>query len=782
MKKNSFLVLFAMSLFAGKSIGQTVQPCNTFEMLQTYKQQHPEIIGIEKQLEAETINYLSKHGSSARSKTTSVHHDTDWYDIPVVVHIMHDNGAEIIPDYKVYELIKEMNRFYSLQYDYSAVIPAFKKYVGKAKIRFHLATKDPNGNRTKGITHRTTYLTYGGDDQCKMDQWSPTNYINIWFIQRIGAQIVGGIIVAYATQPPSAGAWPFSDGIISNYGFIGDYTTNSAGAQAGGGSIDHEMGHVLNLDHTFGKSNNPHTNFTGSCSDDDDVDDTPPTEGNLGGCSLWDSVCATNYYKVYPDIHGADSLADYPDTSNEQNIMNYADCKVMFTKGQVERMRAALNSDIGGRSNLWDSVNLVNTGALDSTLDLKPIPAFYSAYGSARQQYFTCPNTKLRFFNRSYGDTVTKIVWNFTNGASTPTYTATSTLTTGIPYSGAVGTGTSGNASNIDVSFTTPGWATVSMTCTGNHTGDTTATWDHSVFVADAAGTSGNSIVEEFSASGDLAKWPIFNYYNNEFKWQASTSVGLFDNTSMMYAGFDNRIIPGAYYPPTGSPMGDYDDFFSIPVDLTSMASGKCNLNFWTSGASRSSGSLDITDTMFISYSIDGAKTFVNMDTLTKSSLINKGSVATSYVPTSGADWVARTKNVPTAARQNYVVFRFRYKPGVDHYGYKQSTGNNFYMDRLTFSPYPAAVSGLSTNPLDVIVAPNPTSNNAYVIVKDADNATAHIIVSDITGKVVYTTTQEISGTEARIEIPASAISVKGVYMVQATTGHQSSTQKLVVY
>jgi hypothetical protein len=151
-------------------------------------------------------------------------------------------------------------------------------------------------------------------------------------------------------------------------------------------------------------------------------------------------------------------------------------------------------------------------------------------------------------------------------------------------------------------------------------------------------------------------------------------------------------------------------------------------------------------------------------------------------VPTTTTDWVGRTISIPAAARQNYVVFRFRYFPGDDHNGYEISTGNNFYMDRLSFSPYAAGVNDVTIGNLDAIVVPNPTNGNAYVVVKDAGNTTAEVTVSDIAGKVIYKVSQPIVGSETRIEIPQSYIQVQGIYMVQTTTGGLTKTQKLVVY
>ena len=342
----------------------------------------------------------------------------------------------------------------------------------------------------------------------------------------------------------------------------------------------------------------------------------------------------------------------------------------------------------------------------------------------------------------------------------------------------------------ISQSFSQSGWVNITMSATGNHTGTASKVYDSSVFVAAPTGTVGTTLVEEFDPAGDLAQWPSFNYYNNEFKWEQCSVAGVYDSHCMKYDGFDNRIIPGiGYSPSTGTPYGDFDDLFSVPVDLSGMATGVCNLNFWTSGASRSSNSLDINDTLQIYYSVDKGKNWIFLKALGRNDIANKGAIPTAYTPSSIEDWIPQSISLPTgAARGNYVVFRFRYRPGCymsspyTSLNGITSSGNNFYMDRVNFSRLPADVANVRVSNSDVVVVPNPTSGDAYVVVKDADNASAKIVVSDLTGKQVYTTTQDITGGEARIMIPHSAISVPGVYMVSTTTGNQIQTKKLVVY
>lgn len=771
MKKTYFLLFIAIACFAGKSNAQVVHPCGTDEMHKQFKENNPQIALYEKQLNESIQTYISSQSNRVNhlgKKTESVHNDTDYYDIPVVVHIMHNYGPELVTDNKVYSLITEMNNFYSLNYNYSAVITRFKKYVGNAKFRFHLATKDPNGNPTKGITHEMTYLTYGGDEQAKMGQWPPTSYVNIWFESVIGRATPGGIVAAYAVFPSTAAANPYTDGIIGNYNFIND------GSSTGGGTIDHEMGHILNLAHTFGASSAVDDNKSGSCTDDDGVDDTPPTSGNFGGCSLYDSVCATNYFKVYPSsVPGIDSLENYPDTANEQNIMNYADCKIMLTKGQVWRMRATLNSDIGGRNNLWDSANLVYTGALAPLPDMKPIPDFVinpTSGNTDRSNYrerllfFTFPNSTVKFVNTSWRDTVQSIDWTFTHGPTNPS---------------------SNNTASVNNAFSEPGWVPLTMKVTGNNSGDTTVTWDHALFVSDINATSPTNYYQEFTG-GDVDKWPMFNYYNNGFKWKLNTSVGYYDNFSIQYQGYDTRLDPSIFaYPRTGSPKGDFDDFFSVPFDLTSFGGGNCNMNFFMSAASRSTLSLSINDTLEIAYatktSTGAMSAWTTIGRIGKSDLINKGVVPGEYTPQFMSDWKEKSVVIPTGARTGYTVFRYRYRPGVGADGI-YSSGNNLFLDRINFSTFPANVANVKMDDKTVLVVPNPTNGDAYVVLKDVNSNSANIVVTDITGKVVYTASEAISGNEARILIPATAIAVKGIYMVQTVTGSQVNTQKLVTY
>ncbi|MES2388047.1 MAG: M43 family zinc metalloprotease [Bacteroidota bacterium] len=260
------------------------------------------------------------------------------YTIPVVVHIIHNFGPENIPLANVNDAISILNQdFNLLNTDRNDVIPAFSGIRGSIGITFKLATIDPNGNFTNGVTYTVSSNTTTADENIKYevpDYWDPQKYLNIYVTNRVyvGTTAVGG----YAYYPAD---WPTgdrSDGILINYYQFGSIP--SGGDDFAKRSLTHECGHYFNLAHTFGNSNG--VGDAANCDPPgDDVDDTPPTIGILYDCNTAFRSCNNVL-------------------ANTQNYMDYGGCSRMFTIGQTQRMDAALNSTVGGRSNLWSSGNL----------------------------------------------------------------------------------------------------------------------------------------------------------------------------------------------------------------------------------------------------------------------------------------------------------------------------------------------------------------------------------------------------------------------------------------
>jgi Pregnancy-associated plasma protein-A/Secretion system C-terminal sorting domain len=789
MKKNFLLFFLAFSFAIVGATAQTSQ-CGTDEVYRQQLKNHPEIAQLRESFNKQVREGL-KNVDLRTAKRTTDGDGNFWYDIPFVVHIIHDYGTdENLSDETIFNDLNDPINGWNATYaganqDTASVIAPFKKWIGNPHIRLHLATKDPFGNPTIGITRHRSYLTYSGSDQSKLDDWPNSSYLNIWFVHDLAAQ--GNFQpAAYAYFPETGTAQPYYDGVIS----FADYAQNAnSGGTAYSKTINHEVGHYFSLYHPWNSSEQG----AGSACGDDEVDDTPPTKGHDGGSctpgALYDTSCAGNYFVIYSSTinPSVDSLVDYPDTTNAQNIMDYTYCSRMFTIGQTVRMHKALNNNLGFRNNLWDSANLINTGVwaapgvFAARPDLQPIPEFNATepIGNPSMKYFVTPDTfpgsgtQIVLTDESWNDTIKSAKWHFSNGSEV---TDTTFLAGGFHFT---------------KTFAQPGWVDITLTAHANNTPDSSRLFSKAIFVAAKKGADATTYVGEFSPSGDLNSWPTFNYYNNEFYWQPCSSAGFYDNYSMMYKGYDTRLVVDPLYgfitayPKIGMPKGDYDDMFSVPFDLSAYDTGACNLNFYYSGATRTNFGANQNDSLVISYSTDYAKSWHRLAAMSKNTLCNKGQVNAPYVPLWQGDWAPMTIPVPSKVRTSYALFKFTYYPGICSscpYDIIGSTGNNFYIDRINFSRYTADVATPLADAGQITVAPNPTAGNAYVILNGNFNTSANIMVTDVTGKLVYTTTQQINAGEVRIEIPQSAIATKGVYLVQTVTGSVSNTQKLVVY
>lgn len=480
------------------------------------------------------------------------------------------------------------------------------------------------------------------------------------------------------------------------------------------------------------------------------------------------------YYKRYSPAMAMSLFGDstityvnYPDTTNTQNVMDYSFCAKMFTHLQTVRMRAALQSSMANRSNLISPANLALTGALDPTPDLSPIADFTVT------QPFVCGDntTNVTFRNRSWRDTVTNLTWVIKSGGNVDTIHSTT-----VNY----------NATSATKAFSNPGWVSVSLTATSNK-GSHTITKEKAIFVADMNAINPNGYLEEFTPGGTTDKYAMFNYFENDFKWEYVDNVGCYDNKSIRYKGFDERTGTATRL---GSPEGDYDDLITPAFDLSAYAtSANCNLSFMSAGAFRTAVTADMTDELEVYYNrtcntLPSSSQWVLLGTLKTSKIGNNGTVTTSFVPAGPYQWTLNSIPIPPAARGQRVFFRFRYRPGIGTSPLAITglgTGNNFYMDRIQITDFPLGVDTRVLEDKNIALAPNPTTGSTSVVLKNVTGKTM-IQVTDITGKLVFRSEYNLQDKISRIEIPAEHIAVKGVYLVQVISGNMKQTEKLVVH
>lgn len=243
--------------------------------------------------------------------------------IPVVVHVVWNSPMDNISDAQIASQIVAANAdFRALNVDLANVPGVWSDLVGNPNIEFALATVDPQGQPTSGITrHNTSALSFTDNDDVKSsakggaDPWPSDRYLNVWVCA------LGGALLGYASFP---GEPAELDGVVVRSTCFG--TTGTAAAPFDlGRTFTHEVGHWLDLYHIWGDdADSPNV-----CGGSDQVDDTPNAAGpNLGT-------------PAFPHI----SCNNGPNGDMFMNYMDYVDdgAMVMFTRGQVNRIRATLD-------------------------------------------------------------------------------------------------------------------------------------------------------------------------------------------------------------------------------------------------------------------------------------------------------------------------------------------------------------------------------------------------------------------------------------------------------
>ncbi|NUQ80934.1 MAG: zinc metalloprotease [Bacteroidetes bacterium] len=238
--------------------------------------------------------------------------------IPVVVHIVlnPDSPGQSVTDEQVYSQIRVLNEDYRKK-------PGTNGYSdhpasADTQLEFKLATIAPNGQPTTGINRinvtETSFDPDFDDEQLKSySYWDATKYLNIWV-----ANLTGGIL-GYAYYPGSAPDG--QDGVVILYTAFG--TTGSARSPFNlGRTATHEVGHYLDLIHTWGDDN--------SCFGTDEVEDTPP--------------CSGQYFSGNNNAACSFPAQCFGTPRQTENYMDYSDdrCMNLFTQGQSDRMNTAL--------------------------------------------------------------------------------------------------------------------------------------------------------------------------------------------------------------------------------------------------------------------------------------------------------------------------------------------------------------------------------------------------------------------------------------------------------
>ncbi len=312
----SFFLVGLLALTATLS-AQNYDHCGTMDRLDWKMQTEPQYRHSMEAAETAARNWLADHRSQVGGAVLT---------IPTVVHIVYTAPEENLSDAQIWSQIDVLNEdFRMLNADTSLRRPEFDSLASDFEIEFCLATTDPFGNPTTGITRTSSsggqlLGFFGPLDDVKssatggIEPWPTDKYLNIWVCNLLP------IIAGYAQFP---GDDPATDGVVIGYSFFGR-TGDLTPPYNKGRTTTHEVGHWLGLRHIWGD---------GDCTMDDFVDDTPKADANSNGaCFAVNNTCV-------------DSLYDYIDMV--ENYMDYSQdsCMNTFTHGQKARSWSFLNTD-----------------------------------------------------------------------------------------------------------------------------------------------------------------------------------------------------------------------------------------------------------------------------------------------------------------------------------------------------------------------------------------------------------------------------------------------------
>lgn len=267
-------------------------------------------------LESEIEKYIKFRNRKERK--------TSIITVPVVFHIIHNNGPENLTEERIFTALSNLNNAFANKGKYSHSEGV------DTKIQFCLAQRDEEDKEFSGyIRHKSEYtdMSLPGSFQAieEIATFDRSKYLNIQIVQNVCLSQNCNIL-----------------------GFGGAYRlvveAKTVGVKEGGDvTLIHEMGHALGLFHTF----------RGGCKNDDclrDGDlvcDTPPDNRNFEGCNNLSNSCHTdeddtttnNPYRP-TSLGGA---GDQPDDNINYMDYNESICKSHFTQGQSDRMQFIIN-------------------------------------------------------------------------------------------------------------------------------------------------------------------------------------------------------------------------------------------------------------------------------------------------------------------------------------------------------------------------------------------------------------------------------------------------------
>lgn len=620
-----------------------------------------------------------------------------------------------------------------------------------ARIEFRIAKLDPDGKPTNGINRiysdRTNMpsasLENGAvspstwrNNMKSVNQWDPTKYYNIWTVHEIPTT-AGSTLLGFAQFPYDLENKPETDGVVVADPFFG----NTGTATTLGKTLTHETGHWLNLIHIWGDDD---FRPDGTRIEDDNIEESDLAIISAGTDEVQDTPNQGNRTpNICPEFVEEGELG----TLHGDMFMNYMDystnaCMNLFTFGQVERMRAAMDEY---RPEIWSEENLLATGISEDfdASTLKPAVDFML------ERRFICSQREIDLTNLSTninGSSTYK--WSFP-GSNLPDITT----------------------KNATVTFTEPGAYTIQLEVT-NANGTTTKTQEDVLYVYSSA------------AEINAPLYANFTYYSS------------INGPNNIVTALSPDSENGWRYTSIGSP-GDGAEgglrvasYLNKESEVQTLAFKTINTEALAEGAQISfdyayvKRQPDTDDRFTLSYRtgcnaswkvLYKNSTNPTLDNVieTEGMTTNGGQIQYVNFTPSNNDWETVGVNLPPAfIGKEEVYIR------VEYFG---RHGNFFYFDNFNISNAPLGQEEIVFEN-SIGVYPNPNNGNGVIQFTMDNSANITIEIVDIVGKTYGSLTDQFGEGENNIKLNTITNQLSnGVYFAKITRNNRIYTQKFVI-
>lgn len=596
MKLYLYSILFSLNiaLIAQNNIINN-EPCATTQQFKESIKNNP---ALKESVDKQIQNYLNTKTQFIAQRTTTI--------IPVVFHVIHQGGAENLPDSQIINQINILNECFANNDPQKNNRPAyFNGLAGNVAIEFRLARKDPQGRCTNGINRIYSTLTNTNTGLTKgLIHWNSRKYLNIYIVQNISGS---SNTLAYSSLPEQLVGEAVNDGIAIEANVVGN-TDNRNYAQANyrkGKTLVHEVGHWLGLGHIW-------QDYAGNADEcgNDNINDTPVQFGPPFGCPS------------YP-FNQAATLAtcgvnNAPHGEMFMNYMNYVEdsCMNLFSLDQTTRINWVLNNI---RTEIWSASNLIATGT-----DM-PQPACLNGNVTAyfqKNKSLVCEGTSVTFTDFSYGSKISSRQWFFTG--ATPS-TSTDSLVT--------------------VTYNTLGSFSVKLVVTDTSSNTDTLFLDSLIHVKAPISINNTGFFEDFqNATTYPLNWSVGSTFP-PLNWELNTNVG-YNSSSSIFLNNHANVFDAE------------EEIVSSRMDISQVINPK--LQFYVSFARFDAGSLGI---LRVFGTNTCGNTWTQLWAKSASGLATTADNGGVFAPTQASEWRLETVNIPASliASPNFQL-KFYYK------------------------------------------------------------------------------------------------------------------------